>query len=249
MEVPLTAPARTPGMYGCRPALIPAGLHDLAVYSPGPLPKPPAAVPPPSIADWDPLGNMTHGDCGVAGLEHGFMAAAAATGEAEAQATADQAVAYYLAYTGGQDTGVVLSQYLAYVRENGYYGRTIDAYAPVAVRDVPSLQFAVWACDFAYTGIVVTQGMEEAFRAGEPWTLDTLESPAAGGHCIPIVGYDSSALYAVTWGKIQAIHYSAWHYMATEAWAVITGEAVAAGNDGHGLNLDALRADLSRISA
>jgi hypothetical protein len=195
------------------------------------------------------LGNNTCGDCGVAGLQHGLESAETDTGEHEPFPDDQQAVDYYLTYTGGQDTGVVLSQYLAYVRSNGYYGHTVAAYAPVAVYDVPTLQAAVWLYDFAYAGIVVTEGMQAAFAAGRPWTRETLDSPVLGGHCVPVVGYDGTYLYAVTWGAVQPIAYSAWHYMSEEAWAVITGELGTAGGDGRGISLPALQADLSRLAA
>ena len=233
--------------YGRNPAQFPAAIRDLTYYTAGPLPAPPASVAVPAVADWDPLGNFQYGDCGVAGLQHGLMAAASDTGQAETPATAEQAVSYYLGYTGGQDGGVVLSAYLAHVRQNGYYGRTVAAYAPVAVNDIPSLQFTVNAYDFAYCGITVTQAMEQAFQAGEPWTLDLADSPAAGGHCVPVVGYDSAWLYVVTWGQVQPLAYSAWHHIAEEAWAVITGEV--AGGDGHGISLAALQADLPMLGS
>jgi hypothetical protein len=191
------------------------------------------------------LGTDQYGDCGVAGLEHGFMADAAVAGETETQATDAQAVSYYLAYTGGQDSGVVLSDYLAHVEQAGYYGRTVSAYAPVSTRDIPTLQFAVSAYDFAYTGIVVTDAMMTAFQNGQPWTLDTARGPVDGGHCVPVVGYDSSYLYVVTWGQIQPLAYSAWHHIADEAWAVITGEL--AKGDGHGISLAALQADIAKL--
>lgn len=245
----MTTPARTPGKYGRRPALIPAGLRDLTYYAAGPLPKAPASVPPPAVADWGILGNDTYGDCGVAGLQHGFMADAADLHENEPFPHDQDCVQYYLTYTGGQDSGVVLSDFLSYVRQRGYYSHTVEAYAPVAVNDVPTLQFATWAYDFTYCGIAVTQAMEEAFGAGEPWTLDVLDSPVAGGHCVPVVAYDSAWLYVVTWGQVQKVAYSAWHHMASEAWAVLSGELVAASGDGHGINLAALQADLSRLNS
>ena len=237
--------ARTPGKYGRRAALIPAGLRELGCYANGPLPQPPATAPAPQVTDWGMLDNDTLGDCGVAGLEHGFMAAAAEAGLQETFPDAAQAGNYYLGYTGGQDNGVVLSQYLAYVRQNGYFSHTVTAFAPIAVQDVPTLQTVIWLYDFAYTGINVTQAMEEAFADGQPWTLDTAQGDIIGGHCIPIVGYDSQYLYAVTWGQIQKIEYSAWHAIASEAWAVITGELAA--GDGHGIDLAALSADLDKL--
>jgi hypothetical protein len=195
------------------------------------------------------LGNNTFGDCGVAGLQHCFMADAAVTGLKEADASDEQAIDYYLAYTGGQDTGVVLSQYLAHVRANGYYGHTVKAYAPVAVHDVPTLQTAVSLYDCVYTGIVVTQAMQEAFANHRTWTTSMLQSPVAGGHCVPIVAYDDHELQVVTWGGVQPVTYSMWHAISSEAWCVITGEFVTAHGDGRGVDLDALTADLDRLAA
>jgi hypothetical protein len=244
----LTTPVRAHGKCGRLPGQIPAGLRDLTHYAAGPLPKAPASVTVPAVADWGILGNQTYGDCGVAGLEHGFEAAAASTGEQEAFPGEQQCIDYYLAYTDGQDSGVVLSQYLAYVRRNGFYGHTVGAYAPVAVNDVPTLMFATWAYDFTYLGISVTQAMLDAFDAGQPWTTATLAGPVLGGHCVPAVGYDDQYLTVITWGQPQQIAWPAWHGMAEEAWCVLTGELASAGTDGHGLNLAALQADLSRLA-
>lgn len=232
---------------GKRAALIPAGVHDLTYYAAGPLPKAPASVAVPDVADWGMLGNDRVGDCGVAGLEHGFMIDAAITHRAEPEASDQQAVDYYFAYTGGQDSGVVLSQYLAYVRRKGYYGHSIKAFAPVAVHDVPTLHTAIDLFGFAYTGIAVTQAMMDAFQAGQPWTPESLQGQVIGGHCIPLAGYDSQHIYAITWGRVQPIAYPAWHYMSDEAWAVITGEFVARNGDGRGIALSALEADLNRL--
>ena len=231
---------------GRLPGVIPALLHDLEFYAAGGLPKAPAKVAVPGVSTWQMLGNDQYGDCGVAGLQHVFMADAATTGTSETFATDQQAVSYYLDYTQGQDNGVVLSAYLAHVRATGYFGHSVSAYAPIKVHDVPTLQFAVWAYDAAYCGIAVTQQMQADFQAGQPWTLESLESPVVGGHCIPIVGYDSTYLYAVTWGQVQPIAYSAWHYISEEAWGVMTGEL--AKGDGHGVSIKALQADLQRLN-
>lgn len=235
------------GKFGRLPGQVPVGLRDLTYYAAGALPAAPASVPVP-VLDWGMLGNDQYGDCGPAGLDHGMMAAASDTSEHEAFPDDQQVIDYYLAYTGGQDNGVVLSDYLAYVRRDGFYGHTVAGYAPVTVHDVPTLQFATWAYDFAYLGINVTQAMMDAFDAGQPWTQETAQGEVLGGHCIPAVGYDSNFLYVVTWGKVQSVAWPAWHAIAEEAWAVITGEDVTAQADGHGLNLAALQADLSQLA-
>ena len=235
---------------GCLPGVIPVGLKDLTYYMPGPLPQAPAEVEVPSV-NWGMDGNDVYGDCGVAAINHGFMADAVIIGDIkESFPSSRQVVDYYMTYNSGQDVGVILSAFLAYVKANPFCGHTIEAYAPAAVHDIPTLQFAINAYGFAYTGISVTQAMMNACEgtAWQPWTLqDTMGEPV-GGHCIPLIGYDDQFLYAVTWGGVQKITYSAWHSMSTEAWAVITGEFVAKGDDGRGINLQALQADLSRIS-
>lgn len=234
---------------GRKPGVIPVGLEWIEHYFAGKLPKPPASVAVPAVADWGMLGNDQYGDCGVAGLEHGFMAAASDVKKAEPFPSAQDAISYYLDYDNGQDEGVVLSQYLAYVKQNGYYGEKVSAYAPVAVHKIPTLQFAIDAYDFAYIGITVTQGMMDAVQFSDTWTWDmtSLQGDTLGGHCIVLVGYDSRWLYGITWGRVIRIAYPAYHQMTDEVWCVLTGEIESAGTDGHGLSLKALQADLSRL--
>src|SRR5690242_1180145 len=181
--------------FGRLPGQIPAGLRDLTFYVAGHLPKPPAKVAVPGIPDWGMDGNGPDitctvapdgvGDCGVAALNHLFMCAAANTAHHESFPTADQVVNYYLAYTGGQDSGVVLSEFLAHVKKARFYGHTVAAYAPVSVSDVNTLRFAINAYG-AYAGITVTEGMMAAAQGAGPWTwtLEDLAGAEEGGHCI-----------------------------------------------------------------
>lgn len=238
---------RTAGKYGRLPAKFPGALRDLTYYVAGSLPAAPAEVAVPNFPNWGILGNQDYGDCGVAGLQHGLEAAATDTGESEKWASEKQVVDYYMKYTGGQDSGVVLSDFLAYARKNGFLGHKVNAYAPVAVHDVPTLQFAINAYDFCYTGITVTQAMEDAFGKGQPWTTTTAKGEVLGGHCVPAIGYDETGLTVVTWGEPQVITWSAWHRISSEAWAIVSGEVASKGADGHGINLAALQADLSQL--
>jgi hypothetical protein len=245
-------PTRTPGKsFGRLPGKIPVGLRDLTYYAAGSLPAAPASVAVPSVANWNMDGNDKYGDCGVAGLNHFFMSAAADTSETETFPTAAQVVKYYLKFTGGQDSGVVLSDFLAYVRKHGFGGHKISAYAPVAVHDIPTLTFAIDAYDAAYVGITVSNDMMSAVQGAAPWewTLADLGGGAAGGHCIILAGYDSQWLYGITWGQVIKIAYPAWHQMSDEAWAVLPAELTKAGGDGHGINLTALKADLNQLDA
>lgn len=240
----MTTP-RVAGKLGARPAVFPAGLRTLDAYAPGGLPAPPVSVEVPDFPSWDVLGNDEFGNCGVAGIEHLFEMDSVSAGGSESFPTAEQCVSYYLHYTGGQDTGVVLSQFLAYVRQHGYYGHKVSAFAPVQVHDVNTLKTAVFLYDSAYTGITVSQGMMDAFQAGKPWDSKAVAGPPVGGHCVPVAGYSDEGLTVITWGSPQLITWPAWHSISTEAWAVICGEL--ADGDGHGINLAALQADLSKL--
>jgi hypothetical protein len=224
---------------------MPVGLGPLTHYAAGSLPTAPVRVAVPHVAAWGMLGNDRYGDCGVAGLDHLMMAVAADHAESETFPVESEVVDYYTTYTHGQDDGVVLSEFLAYTRARGFLGHTVAGYAPVAVHDVPTLRFVVASYGAAYCGIEVTEGMQEAFADQRPWTATSLRSQSLGGHCVPVVAYDDTYLYAVTWGQIQAITWPAWHEMASEAWAIITSELAAA--NGHGVDLAALTADLDRL--
>lgn len=243
------------GKYGCLPAQFPGALKDLTYYAAGPLPTAPPSVAPPTpptaVADasgpWGILGNDRYGDCGVAGLQHGFEADASATHESLAWPTDQQATEYYLHYTGGQDSGVVLSAYLNYVRQNKYYNNSVALFAPAQVNNIPVLQTGIYLYDFLYTGIAVTDVMEQEFGNGQAWDSAGASGTIVGGHCVPLIGYDDQYLYCITWGRVQPITYPAWHSIASEAWAVLTGELLARHGDGRGINVSALRQDLSRI--
>jgi hypothetical protein len=128
----------------------------------------------------------------------------------------------------------------------------VELYAPSALNDVRSLRSIVDMYGFAYTGIVVYEGMEAACQGDpaqwQPWTTALVGGTVAGGHCVPIVGYDEEWLYAVTWGQVQRISYPAWHEITDEVWAVITGQLKTAGGDDRGASYAALTKDLDLIS-
>lgn len=245
-------PEHPAGKYGRLPGHVPNGLRDLTWYVAGSLPVAPSEVEPPApgkLGNWAMLGNDQYGDCGVAGIAHGEMCVADDVKRAQLNLTDQEAVQYYLTYTGGQDNGVVLADFLAYVKKTTWFTRQLGAYAPVSVTDLATLRFVINAYGYAYTGIQVTDLMEQAFSNGAPWTSAMFtQGTVQGGHCVPLVGYDETHLYCVTWGRVQAILYPGWNAIAEEAWATIWDEVPAGGLDNHGVNLKALNSDLKLLT-
>jgi hypothetical protein len=75
-----------------------------------------------------------------------------------------------------------------------------------------------------------------------------------GGHCVPIVGYDATYLYCVTWGAVQKITYAAFakYWAGTqdgEAWAVVVPQLMeASGATPSGLDTATANADWQSLT-
>lgn len=142
------------------------------------------------------------------------------------------------------------------MRPVGLYGRK-HALIPAGLRDLtyyaagplPTAPASVAVPTVPNPGDGTDWGMLGNDSNHQPWDLNAIQGSVVGGHCIPIVGYDSNYLYAITWGGVQPIAYPAWARIASEAWAVITRTQVQAGNDGRGINLAALKSDLALLAA
>lgn len=182
------------------------------------------------------------GDCGPASFAHAKMAVAAWGQESEAPMTADQVVDLYLTYTGGQDSGVDLSQFLSYLFKQGL----IKGYAKVAHTNPEAVDAALSAFHGVIFGVNLTDDANDLFNQGLPWTTANGETPdPTEGHAILKVkaqGEGGNDTW-VTWGALQESTAAWTAACAQEAWAICTPEAAAAAN----INYDALLADLKAL--
>ncbi len=230
---------------------------ELKVYAHGRLPAPPEQRPVPAVGDWLMLGNgpdptltahgsVPVGDCTIAAAAHAVMAANAEVGTSDPTPDANQAVAQYLALTGGADTGCVEADVLTAWQQHGLFdGNRIAAFAPVDHTSLLDVHQAVAAYGFAYLGVALPASAERQFAAGLPWTY-TGDRPV-GGHAILLAGYDPQWAYAVTWGAVTAVSYPWLAAYCTEAWAVIPAEFIEAGR-GPEVAVDQLQDDISSLA-
>ncbi len=193
-----------------------------------------APVPPPvypidvteGITDFGLLGNDTAGDCGEAGVRHVEMTTAIAAGLPLPTFTAQEALAEYFAFTGGQDTGVNLADFLLWLYKKG----RIKAFAPVDHTNVALANALLAEFHALYCGVNLTDDANALFNAGQPWTVANGETPdPTEGHCIEKVrAMDPSLPGAmdgwVTWGAVQpsTVQWSA--ACLEEVWLVVTTE-------------------------
>jgi hypothetical protein len=248
----LTTPVRTAGLRGRlpkRPVTDRLPLRFMHEYASLPAPVYPVNVTGGWTA-WGMLGNgpdptcTTHpqgvGDCGFAGREHNEMSKAACLGETGTWETSNQLVTEYLAYDDGQDKGVVLADVLL----AWYRAGKILAFAPVDHTDPARIDSAMQAFHGVLVGVNLTDGADDLFEDGQPWTVANGERPDPNdGHVIVKVeaanlGFDTY----VTWGAEQQATLGWSNLCVDEVWGIVTRE-----DEVTAAELAAMRADIDAL--
>lgn len=221
-------------------------LSDLMIYATGKLPAPPSTLDAPANVTWGMDDNDRLGCCTIAGVDHLLAAWNAEYSESDSRPDDAEIQSTYFGFTGGQDTGCVEQTVLQAWQSKGIFGNKIDAFAPFNGKDIKEHQQAVAFYGGSYLGIQCPQSAQEQFQDGKPWTY-VKGSPIEGGHCIVGVGYTDAGILAVTWGGVTEVTWSFLSHYLDESWAAISHEIVERGDDGRGLDLKSLLADIAKI--
>ncbi len=171
-------------------------------------------------------GNDTVADCGECGIDFIELYTAWRAQVALPNVTAAIAEGRYFAFTGGQDTGVVLADFLLWLYQHGY----IKGFAPAPHTDRATCDSLMQLFDTPlYCGGALYDNSEAQFNAGQTWDPAGLAPDQTLGHCIDKVYSDGiSKDEWRTWAAFQAATLS-WGqgFLAApsgEAWVVITNE-------------------------
>jgi hypothetical protein len=81
-------------------------------------------------------------------------------------------------------------------------------------------------------------------------SADTIGNGAPGswgGHCIPIIGYDSEWLTVITWGAPMKMSWRFAVAFVDELYAVLSPDFIASGEAPNQIALQQLQADLAAI--
>lgn len=176
-------------------------------------------------------GNDRFGDCVWAEREH-IIRLWNAYGLPGVDPTEDQTIQGYETLSGSTmppGPGLVIADAL----EAWHAGVTTDGNVlatpaqSIQVHDIATIQACVDADGAVFCGVDLPANAMQQFDDGQPWTLEPGHNPAVDGHGVPIIGYDPSWLYIVTWAKVWKVSYNWWHWYGGEAWRVTPPAAAA----------------------
>lgn len=223
------------------------------------LPPPPASFGHQGlITNWGMLGNDSVGDCTCAGADHGIMLWTAEGSGSPAPFTTANTIADYSAITGynpsnpSSDQGAQIRDVLSYMQKTGMIDSTgkrhkIGAYVGLDHTKMSEVLEALYLFSVVEIGINFPDTAMNQFNSGKPWTVIS-GAMMMSGHDVPLVGYDGTWLYCITWGKLQKMDINFFKTYCEEAWAKLSPEFLnGQGLSPEGFNLAQLQTDLAEI--
>lgn len=245
-------PIRNPGKYGRNEKKNDPRTLQLGKYL--------TTVPLPPSVDWTTkltqpwgmLGNDNEGDCTIAAKCHIYMAQAINASGARLIFTTAQALKAYSAlmvatgYPPNADEGASMLDALNFARNTGIDGHKVGAFAEIQPTNHDHIKYAVYVFGAVDIGLNLPQSAEDQFSAGQTWDV-VKGSPIAGGHDVPIVGYNETGPLCVTWGQVQQMTWAFLDKYCDEAYAVLDPDWLSSDKSPGGFDLATLTADLAAI--
>lgn len=203
------------------------------------------------------LGNDHYGDCVQAGAAHIVMLWYAER-NAPVRFTRDNVLLDYSVSTGfvpnkpETDVGTDMSLFASYWRHNGILdgdGRKhrLAAYLRLDVNGLTEINEAAYFFGAVGIGVQLPETAQDQFNAGVPWDY-IRGSNNAGGHFVPLVGFDGTYYYVVTWGRVHPVTPAFLRAYLDEALAYLSDDQVAGGLSIDGFDMGQLQTDLDIIS-
>jgi hypothetical protein len=205
------------------------------------------------------MGNDVLGDCTCAAAGHMIECWTANVDPSQTYVAPDADIvkAYadvsgYNAATGeGAENGAVILNVLNYWRNTGVSGRNLFAYMAIETGNTRQIQLAVSLFGGCYIGLQlpVSAKNQETWSMPPGGPIGQGAPGSWGGHAVPVLAYDSDGLTVITWGQKQRMTWGFYQTYCDEAYALLSMDFFNTQNiDPAGFQLDALRADLNRIT-
>jgi hypothetical protein len=158
-------------------------------------------------------------------------------------------------YLEQNDNGCDELTVIQYLTTTGWLGRKLNGSANLDPTQLDQLKWAVCIFGASRLGLNLPQSAMDQFNAGQPWDY-VAGSPCIGGHDVPIVKYDGTYFYVVTWDQLQPVTPAFMTARYSDGTGAYVDEAHAelaldwvnkAGSCPDSLDLAQLQADLSSI--
>lgn len=207
--------------------------------------------------NWQMLGNDTVGDCVIAGAGHETMAW---NNEAKKTITfTDKSIlSDYSAITGynpndpNSDQGTDMQVAASYRKKTGVVDANgvrhkVGAYVAITPGNTTEIKEAIYLFGAVGIGIQFPASAMTQFNKGKNWTV-VKGSKIEGGHYVPAIGYSSSYVYLVTWGKLIKASWGFINKYMDEGLVYLSPEFLTGGKNLEGFDIAALTADLNQLT-
>lgn len=222
-------------------------------------------TPPPAEVDyysavsyWPMYGNDELGDCTWAAIGHLVQAWTAFAGTERIPAAADIIEGYWQTGSpprangvvgGPTDDGRMEPHVLSYWRHKGipHESDSIIGYAAVNAKNIERVKFAIENFGGVYVALALP--ITAAQQAVWDYVANSPDNQpySWGGHAVPILGYDSEHLYAVTWGFVLKMTYAFWHHYGVACYALISPDFVGKAR-GSGVDTNAIEGQIGVLT-
>ena len=226
---------------------------DLATFATTTIPRPPGQVPLIHPATgWPMADNDTIGDCTVAAAVHVDQAGAIIASRDWTYCGDGVVRDTYFGLSGGQDTGLMLSQVLQPWHAGTFLGAPKNGgYASVHPQNTTQMKQSIWIFGNAYVAVNLPYTAQQQFRpdGSGVWELTHTDEDynIEGGHCIVGVAFGKDGIYMITWGSVVLATWEWWFTYGTQAYAVVPPAYVERGGNGRGYNLHTLDTWLPKV--
>lgn len=190
-------------------------------------PAPPVVDRFTKVQSWPKLKNDVEGDCTIASAGHIIQLWNTVTKNGIGTMTDAEAEATYSALSGyvpgdeSTDSGCVELDVLNYWQQTGMPsdGKTIKLtrFLRQDATSVDQMRAAVYHLGASYIGLNLP---DSALKNTNVWDVEP-GAQIAGGHAVPIVGYDhpNEMLYTVSWGLLIPMTYRFFQAYCEESWS------------------------------
>lgn len=201
--------------------------------------------------------NDSLGDCTAASMGHTIQTWTAIAGS-QVVIPDDDVLGFYEASCGynpsdpSTDQGGIILDVLNYWRKNPVAGHALDAYADIDLENVEELKQAVYYFGVAYCGVLLPLSAQNQDVWDVPaYGLHFGGVPNSwGGHCVPIVDYNTIGPVCITWGQLKQMTWKFYSAYFDEAKVLFGADWCATGGKcPTGFDYASLQSDVTRIAA